>query len=622
MNLYFTIIICILHNFYILGNYTFELIEELDPKYANFEIIDLKSFKIFKYIPQCINSINKKKNIYAQLFLNSYIFLHLYDNFDKIEQEEDGKFINSIENRKNYTDGYSFEYFKNLACGKEYYFVASMAKEEDYPYLRPEYFEFSILDASIEEINISPLISEQFWIIGRKKKEIIQYSHNQTKYAAILGYNAEIQILKNNETINYIKKEEKGINYIEIEPIEFENNQNYTIYLEGNDSPFIIIQFFNESKIFKIDLNKDPLPLYTKQYYCEIDISNYKLNDLILFKMFLSRWSNYRFRYQYRKDFSKNNFFYKGYFEGYNYIPIKKTIEDTSLIIFIEFDKPNLSFLNIIKDVEEIKSEFEKEIIGPKYYYIDNFELININAIGINASESFWLYEHEKAYKTSSKYQSGNYYITKIKRNSPETLKSMVIKFDSKNKIFFRIKKYNYPIFFREWDQTDYEFFQLCQGENPTNEIYFYIEEISPLFGQELFLPVFGSFDSYYISVLDINNLSDFDFEKIKEPNFYQIYPYFRYLKIKCKEPLMLKHFRFKFDSDSDLKKLDAGRNYYNVKYRKFTFNSSLVNNDLNIKITIYALEPKQSIKLIFNNETYIYTYNNNSKEYIFKYNK
>ena len=136
--------------------------------------------------------------------------------------------------------------------------------------------------------------------------------------------------------------------------------------MEGNDSPFIIIQFFNESKIFKVDLNKDPLPLYAKQYYCEIDISNYKLNDLILFKVFSSRWPFYRFRYQYRKDFSRNNFFYKGSFEGYNYIPIKKTIEDTSLIISIEFDNPDLSFLNIIKDVEEIKSEFSKEIIGPK----------------------------------------------------------------------------------------------------------------------------------------------------------------------------------------------------------------------------------------------------------------
>ena len=75
--------------------------------------------------------------------------------------------------------------------------------------------------------------------------------------------------------INYIKKEEKEKNYIEIEPIEFEKNLNYTIYL-GNDSPFIIIQFFKEPKILKVDLNNDPLPLYTTHFYCEIDISNYK----------------------------------------------------------------------------------------------------------------------------------------------------------------------------------------------------------------------------------------------------------------------------------------------------------------------------------------------------------
>ena len=190
MNLYFTIIICILYIFYIKGDYTFELIEELVPKYANFEIIDLKSFKIFKYIPQCINNINKKKNIYAQLLLSDYISIHLYDNFYKIEQKEDGTFINSIEERNNIKDGYSFEYFKNLACGKEYYFVASMAIKDDFPIIHPEYFQFSILDALIEEINISPLISEQISIIGRSNKEIIQYLHNQTKYASILGYNA------------------------------------------------------------------------------------------------------------------------------------------------------------------------------------------------------------------------------------------------------------------------------------------------------------------------------------------------------------------------------------------------------------------------------------------------
>ena len=88
----------------------------------------------------------------------------------------------------------------------------------------------------------------------------------------------------------------------------------------------------------------------------------------------------------------------------------------------------------------------------------------------------------------------------------------------------------------------------------------------------------------------------------------------------------MLKHYKFQFDSDSVLKELNFGRKYYlnyeNVRYRDYTFNTQLINNDLDIKITIYGLEPKQSIKLILNNETYIYTSNHNSNEFNFKYEK
>ena len=73
----------------------------------------------------------------------------------------------------------------------------------------------------------------------------------------------------------------------------------------------------------------------------------------------------------------------------------------------------------------------------------------------------------------------------------------------------------------------------------------------------------------------------------------------------------MLKHYKFQFDSDSVLKELNSGKKYYlnydNVRYRDYTFNTSLINNNLDIKITIYGLEPKQSIKLILNNKTYIY---------------
>jgi uncharacterized protein YrzB (UPF0473 family) len=334
---------------------------------------------------------------------------------------------------------------------------------------------------------------------------------------------------------------------------------------------------------------------------------------------------NYRFSYQYKKDFHGNNFIDIGLFERNNYIPIKKTIEDSSLILFIEFHIWHFSLLNIIKDVEVIKSEFKKEIIGPKVYYIDNFEFNNMNSIGIGASESLIIYEQEKSKRTTFKDMYQNIYITTTNNKSPEIFKRMFIKLNTNRKILLEIKKFNYPIFWRgKYSPTNDEFFQLCQGENPSNELYFFIAEnynIKP----ELFLPIFGSFDSYFIKEEDIHNLSDLDFEN-KTPNCFQTYESNGYLKIKCEEPTMFKHFNIHFDNDKNLEVLNSGRKYYISNYyitnKNFTFNSTLVNNELNLKLTIYGLEPEKSIKLIFNNNTYIYTMNNNSHEYNYKYEK
>ena len=50
------------------------------------------------------------------------------------------------------------------------------------------------------------------------------------------------------------------------------------------------------------------------------------------------------------------------------------------------------------------------------------------------------------------------------------------------------------------------------------------------------------------------------------------------------------------------------------------TFNNILLNNNLEFKIKIYGLEPKESINLIFNNNANLYTLNNNSQEFNFTY--
>ena len=73
----------------------------------------------------------------------------------------------------------------------------------------------------------------------------------------------------------------------------------------------------------------------------------------------------------------------------------------------------------------------------------------------------------------------------------------------------------------------------MCQGESAANELYFYLEDKSLSIQRELFLPVFGSFQGYFIKDEDVQKLSDIDFDKIKEPNFYQNYDRSGYLKIK-----------------------------------------------------------------------------------------
>ena len=272
MKVYFLIII-LLQIFSSLTNYTYELIEELVPKYIIFEIQDFNAFKIFKYIPPCSKSTSNKKNIYTKFFLlfGSFNF-YIYDNFDDIKQEETGDFANSKEFKKldfNYETLMKSELISELTCGKEYYFVISIALTINDMISR--LIQFNIIDASVDKINISPLISDTFAFLDTKPQEIITYCHNETKYASIyINSDSELKIYKNEE-ITFHKEKNADSN---IEPIEFEKNQNYTIYFEGIKLPLISIQFFNEPKFFKIDPTNGIIPIYSKYNYFEVETKN------------------------------------------------------------------------------------------------------------------------------------------------------------------------------------------------------------------------------------------------------------------------------------------------------------------------------------------------------------
>ena len=115
-----------------------------------------------------------------------------------------------------------------------------------------------------------------FQFIKAKIKKKIFYSYNETKYDLFsFSYLSKVQIYKNDIIIYNKTQQENVFRYT----IEFEKNQNYTIYFEGPSAfPVIILQLFNESKIFKHDFNTGPIILYSDIYYFEIDISNYNLN--------------------------------------------------------------------------------------------------------------------------------------------------------------------------------------------------------------------------------------------------------------------------------------------------------------------------------------------------------
>ena len=364
--------ILILQIFKILSNYTYELIDEMIQKYFIFEKYDFDSFKIFKYIPLCKGKINPIKQVYLQITSVNDMFsdyLYVYDNYSKIEQDKNANFIDYIE--KYLPDSNSNSIALNLTCGRDYYFIISIAIKTLYYYSPSPYYQFLIIDAEDDIIKLNPSLSNFLSIEQRKNhnQEIFYYIHNETKYRFLLfGTKAKVKIYKNGVIVFNKNSEENKFE----KTIELEKNQNYTIYFDKNGGySSFIIQFFNESKIFKHNFQNGPLFLYYYKYYFEIDISNYNMNDIILFKLY-SR-NNYGFKYQYKTDFKGNNFIDLGNHFFNNFIPIKKTKNDTSIIIYIEYTTFTsfFSILYLIPNykVKEIKEEYNDLIKGPKIYF-------------------------------------------------------------------------------------------------------------------------------------------------------------------------------------------------------------------------------------------------------------
>ena len=175
--------ILILQIFKILSNYTYELIDEMIQKYFIFEKYDFDSFKIFKYIPLCKGKINPIKQVYVQITSvnNRYSdYLYIYDNYSKIEQDINANFIDYIEKHIPKSNSIAL----NLTCGRDYYFIISIAIKTLYYYSPSPYYQFLIIDAEDDIIKLNPSLSNFLSIEQRKNhnQEIFYYIHNKTKY--------------------------------------------------------------------------------------------------------------------------------------------------------------------------------------------------------------------------------------------------------------------------------------------------------------------------------------------------------------------------------------------------------------------------------------------------------
>lgn len=590
-----------------LNTYTYDSISELVPKNIIFET-NYYSYIIFKYIPSCNNNkFNSQNNIYVQLLLKplNTIFLYIYTDFSNISQDINSIFIN-------YDSLYRISYsssilLTNLVCGQEYYFVFYKTPGDitDYPF----YFKVTIIDGNKDFIEISAGLSDHYSIYQRtEKEEQILYTYTTRKYA-LINFNrlGRLKIVEN-ENILY---DNESLSFSEI--YEFKENTIYNItYKTDSLITPINFQFFDQPKTFKFDYKKGPMILYNYKYYFEIDISDFTVGENILL-YFYAIHNSYHILYQFKSNFKGNNYIDLGEYYSLNYIPIKKTNVESTLIIYIQFnDYYMFSLFNVISSkVEEITEEKTLSITGPIYYILDYYSLNNICSIGIESNEPFFLFEYNIGYQTKivNTYYV-NVYFTKYNNLEPHIFKKAIIFYNSTKSARLKIKKLDFSIFEPKLDKhPENEFFQLCQGENTEKELYFYNYKDSISINSDyLFTSVFGDFNTFFKRENEINNISDFNFDTIGTNNFYQFDDENNgYLKINCTNPTMIKHSKISYNYETEL---NQGQRYYiknsDIKNsRKYGFAQKSVNNNFSIKFTIFGLRRNQTIHISFDNKKY-----------------
>ena len=187
--------------------------------------------------------------------------------------------------------------------------------------------------------------------------------------------------------------------------------------------------------------------------------------------------------------------------------------------------------------------------------------------------------------------------ITIVYKDDSYDFKRAIIIFNTTDSINLKVKNFDYSIF----NINKYErYIQICQGDDYHKQLYFHI------YNKEIFNPVFGNYDTFFISDSKIKTLSDFDFNKIKETNFFQYSNENGILKIKCQEPAMIRHEYLGYEEP---KNLTSGKKY--VFRKEFILKNSLyldkqlINKDIPLKFSLLGIKKNSTIELILDNNVY-----------------
>ena len=606
--------------------YDYEEIDEMVPKHVVSNNMNYSFYKIYKYhIP--FNQNSKTTNITIHLFSNNYFNIYLYNNFDNIAQDARGYFKNYISNVK---FNKNIIRFNNLNCNTDYYFVF-----DDSTYYSQDvfalYLQVTFINEETDIINLNPKLSHYYSIIPRNenKEEKLNYCFNETKYTLI-------QLIQGNLTI----KEEEDIiitynNKTTFKKmVEFKKDKKYTILYQSTlaYSP-IDIQFFNEKTFLKHDMKKRPIVLLgTFNYDIEIDISEYEIGEYIV----LETNNNDKFielKYQYKDDLKQNNFIYSGKYYQYSYILIKKTKNVSSLLLYITTSNEN--FFSLIQNMLKVKeitfdaNQNNQIFKGPQLLLIDYSTINNLVSFGIESNYSYCFYEQEidSSISFGYKYYYGNITIYKKDNYKDNIFKRAFIYFNTSDYISITFQKFNFYILSQNFGDIilNKQYLQICQGNNSPKELYFYVnndKKENRYNYIDIFIPVLGNYDSFFINEKEIKTLSDFNFNNIKESNFFQISKSTDsgYLKIKCEKPAMVNHICITGDYDLNL---TSGKRYIFPKSRvreyNFTFEEKLINKSITLKFTLFGSSKNTSIEFYLNKELKILN-NTTPLELLYKY--